>query len=92
MAELTTTERTRLHVGIMRLVSQSGMSTNLTKPQLYQALAALDTWIEANQAAINSALPAAARAESVELKTLIFCAIALMRVSETFARRILEVD
>ncbi len=92
MAELTGEQHGRLLKGFMRLISREKIATGLTKTQLSEAAAALDTWINSNQAAINQALPTAAQAESTAFKTLLFCAIALMRVSQAFAKRILEVD
>ena len=53
------------------------------------AVDATDDWIEANQAGYNAALPAPARNNlSAAQKTLLFCAVALARVSITFLRRL----
>jgi len=68
--------------------------TGISKGELLAAVAATDDWIEANQAAINAALPQPFRANATTAqKTLLFCAVALARVSLTFARQIFgEVD
>ena len=92
---LDNTDRQRVTTGLMRYWSRlfepvSGIS----KTELLAAVAAMDDWIEANQAAINAALPQPFRANATTAqKTLLFCAVALARVSMAFARAIFgEVD
>jgi hypothetical protein len=69
----------------------------MSKDDLLAAVNATDTWIEDNQAAFNNALPAAANSElDATQKTLLFCAVALMRVDPgvaTLLRKVFgEVD
>lgn len=53
------------------------------------AVDATDTWIDDNQASYNSALPEAARtALTQSQKTLLFCSVAMARVSIDFLRRV----
>ncbi len=52
----------------------------ITKADLRAAIDATDAWIEANAAAYNTALPAAARAGlNAQEKTVLFCVVALRR-------------
>ena len=78
----------------MRFWSAQGETTNLIKSDLRAAVDATDNWIDLNQAAFNTALPIIARTNlSTAQKTLLFCAVALMRVSVEMARRLFgEVD
>ena len=67
---------------------------NLSRADLQAAVVATDNWIDSNQASYNSALPVAARTNLTALqKTLLFCAVALMRVSVDLLRAVFsEVD
>jgi hypothetical protein len=66
----------------------------VSKWDLLAAVEATDDWIDDNQAAYNAALPEAARtALTAGQKTLLFCAVALARVSIALLRRMFgEVD
>lgn len=97
MATLSVADRTKLWRGMMRIMSRNDESFpwtgDLTKFDLYDpstdtgAIDAIDDWIEANQAAINQALAENFRTgASAEVKTLLFCAVAAMRISPEFAR------
>lgn len=94
MAELSIEDRIRVWRGLMRYWSNIRSNLALSKADLQAAIDATDTWIEANQAAYNQALPAAARdGLSLVQKTTLFCAVAAMRVSLAFARALFgEVD
>jgi len=61
MADMTTVQRAQTHAELMREFSDSRTSCSLTKLQLRAALDAADTWVSANAAAFNTALPVAAR-------------------------------
>ena len=84
MAELSTQERQRLLRTIMRYWSKTTVGPNyggLTKAEILAAVNATDSWIEDNQLDYNNALPIPARTNlSSEQKTLLFCAVALLRV------------
>ena len=60
------------------------------------AVDATDTWIDDSQGSYNNALPQPARSELTAIqKTLLFCAVALMRVDPGVAallRRALRVE
>ena len=95
MAILSTADRQRVYRGLMRLpVEEFGSAPNVLKADLFDAVAATDQWIDDNGASFNSALPAPFRNNaSLAQKTLLFCAVALARVSINFLIRVLgEVD
>ena len=92
---LSTGDRQKVATGLMRWWSRRFEAvSDISKAELLAAVAALDDWIEANQAAINAALPQPFMGNATpEQKTLVFCAVALARVSLAFARTIFgEVD
>ncbi len=93
MAELSTQNRQRIWRGLMRYWSNSREPMELSA-DLLAAVNATDTWINDNQGAFNSSLPAAAQSGlTATQKTLMFCAVALARVSVALLRRVLgEVD
>ena len=95
MAVLSETDRQRAYRGLMRYwSSQQETVAGILKPDLRAAVNATDDWIDQNSAAFNTALPIPARTNlTATQKTLLFCAVALMRMSPTFARRVFgEVD
>ena len=94
MAELSTEDRARVHRGIMRYWSALRENHELSKAQLLAAVIATDTWIDDNQVSFNQALPSAAQSGlTLAQKTLLFCAVALARVSIPVLRRLFgEVD
>jgi len=95
MAVLPDTDRRRIWRGLMRWWSARAETVaGLTKEQLYNAIAATDAWIESNQASYNTALPQPARGQlTLAQKTLLLCAVALMRVDLERLRAVLgEVD
>lgn len=90
MAELSTEDRKRIWRGLMRYWSNLWTELALSKDDLQAAVNATDTWIEDNQVSFNQALPQAARDNlSLAQKTLLFCAVAAMRVSPAFCRALL---
>lgn len=96
MAVLADSDRLRIWCGIMRLISARGEGLpGVLKADLRAAVNATDAWIDANQAAYNTALPSAFRTNATLLqKTLLFCAVAAMRVNVEAVRAVLgqEVD
>jgi len=94
MADLTTTQRQKIWRGLMRFWSQNWTKVALSKSDLLAAVNATDAWIDDNAASYNAALPAAAQSGlTAAQKTLVFCAVALCRVSEGTLRRVFgEVD
>ena len=95
MATLTTEDRRRIWRGLMRYWSNLREALGaLSKNDIQEAVNATDAWIDDNQASFNTALPQAARDELTQSqKTLLFCAVALARVSIPTLRRALgEVD
>jgi hypothetical protein len=85
MVELDATNRERVWRWFMR---RNTDPCSFTKADLRAAIDACDTWIEANQAAFNTALPQPFRGQATAAqKTLMFCFVAerragLLRVEE----------
>lgn len=95
MAVLTTGERQEVWRGVMRYWSSlRELIAVLSKDDLLGAVNATDTWINDNAASYVAALPAAAQTNlSGTQKTVLFCAVALRRVSKAFAKAVFgEVD
>lgn len=94
MAALPTADRQRIQRGLMRRADLLGGVPNVLKDDLQAAINATDDWIEANQASFNAALPTAFRTNATTAqKTVLFCAVALARVSITLLRTVFgEVD
>ena len=87
MATLSETDRRRIWRGLMRYWSRVREPTVVSKGELQAAVDATDAWIDANQGSYNQALPVAARdGLSAAQKTLLFCCVALMRVSPGVAK------
>jgi hypothetical protein len=93
MPVLTDPDRARLTAGLQRF-ADFGAAPNVLKADLAAAVAATDTWIDANAAAFNAALPAAFRTNATQTqKTMLFCLVALARVSIALLKHIVgEVD
>ena len=91
---LTSEDQQKVTNGLMRAWSQIWETVAVGKADLLAAVAATDGWIEDNQASYNTALPEAARtALTLSQKTVLFCAVALARVSLVYLRRVFgEVD
>jgi len=62
MAVLSDAQRAELHAEHMRELSINFESLAITKTELRAAVDALDDWLNDNAAAVNNALPAAAKA------------------------------
>ena len=94
MGALPDADRIKIKRGLSRWWSNLREPLNLNKANLDAAIAAADTWIDANAASFNAALPVAARTNlSAMQKTLLFCAVALMRQDVALLRRVFsEVD
>ena len=92
MAELATEDKQRIARGLMRYWSNLRELVAVDKAAVQTTVNETDTWIDQNQASYNSSLTYAASFTTAQ-KTLIFCAVALARVSIAFLRRIVgEVD
>lgn len=77
MAELDATNRDRVVRWFMR---RNTLPCSFTKADLRAAVDACDTWVEANAAAFNSALPQPFRGQaSADQKTLLLCWVAMRR-------------
>ena len=95
MSVLPELDRMRIRRGLVRYWSRFWESTgSMAKDDIKPAVDATDNWIEANQASYNAALPDVFRNNATQMqKTLLFCAVALARVSIAFLRRMFgEVD
>lgn len=95
MATLPDADRRRVWAGIMRWWSRHQEELGaFSKAELRAAVDATDQFIEDNQVAYNAALPQPFRGEAtLEQKTLLFCAVAAIRVSIAFLRNLFgEVD
>jgi len=97
MAVLDETSRARIHRGLMRWLSSRSADypcDGFAKADLRDAIDAADDWIETNQASYVAALPEPFKAQSgAGLKTLVFCAVALLRVNVALLRVVFgEVD
>ena len=84
MAELSTADRQRIWRGLMRYWSKWREAVSISKADLQATVNETDAWIEDNQASFNSALTYAGSFTIVQ-KTLIFCAVAMMRVDPGIA-------
>lgn len=82
MAVLGPEPRRRVGNQFMR---ENGAPLGLTKPQLRLTVDAIDDWIEANQASLVAALPAAARPAQGNLSAAqlvdLFCLVAQRRAN-----------
>lgn len=79
MAALPTVDRQRVCFHWMR---ENLEACGFTKAQLQAAVDATDDWIDANQSAYNTALPAAFRNNAtLTQKTLLFCFVAMRRAN-----------
>lgn len=78
MAVLDKTNRSTLWAEFMRRISRESQGVGaMSKQELRAAVDALDDWIEANQAAINQAIPLPARsALTTKQKALLFFFVA----------------
>ena len=86
---LTTDERQKVGNGLQRHWSGLFEEVAISKADVLAAVAATDGWIESNQTAYNTALPDAAKNNLTQSqKTLLFCAVALARVSLAFLRKV----
>lgn len=78
MALLSDEERRRVATWLMRNVRTDWGGA--LKAELLATVAALDDYIEANQSAINTAIPVGPRGKlSLDDKTRVFCAVAMRR-------------
>lgn len=86
---LTTEERQAVARGLRRYWSAQFETTpNIVKSDVDAAIAATDSYIDSIQASYNEVLPESVRVNfNVAQKTLIFCIVALARVSIPFTRR-----
>lgn len=81
MAALSPEDRGRIWRALMRYWSKLFIEYDLSESEVRAAVDATDGWIDDNQASYNQALPSAAQSNLTQTqKTLLFCAVALMRV------------
>jgi hypothetical protein len=94
MAVLSAQDRQRISTGLQRSTAVFGGVPNVLKSDLLAAVNATDDWIDTNSAAFNTALPTLFRNNaSLAQKTILFCAVALARVSLAFLKQMFgEVD
>jgi hypothetical protein len=93
MAVLSDQDREKAHHGLMRywseLLDDSGAPAVLVKAAIRDAVNETDNWIDTNEGSFNTALPTPFKNNATqEQKTILFCAIAAMRVSPEFARKL----
>lgn len=80
MAVLNNANRTAVRAAYGSDLSNRSEAFSLSRPELDAAIAAIDDWIEANAAAFNAALPAAARTKlTAGQKAELFARVALKR-------------
>lgn len=87
---LSTEDRQKVATGLQRHWSQVWETVaDCSSDEILAAVVATDTWIDNNQASYNNALPDAAKNNlTAAQKTVLFCAVALARVSLGFLRRV----
>jgi hypothetical protein len=93
MATLSTADRQRIWRGLMRYWSNLRETTDVGKALLLTLVGETDQWIDDNAASYNSAL--SVNSLTATQKTLLFCAVALLRVDPGLAvllRRALGVE
>lgn len=89
MALLPEADRLRIWRGLMRYWSSVGETTAFTKPDLKAAVDAIDTFLENNAAAINSALPQPFRGNAtVEQKAVLLSGVIAMRYTKEWLRKL----
>ena len=89
MATLSENDRLKIWRGLMSYWSNLWEVTSFSAQDLKSAVDATDQWIDDNQVSFNQALPSAAQTGFTQAqKTLLFCSVALARVSIEFLRRI----
>lgn len=94
MAALSTTDRQRISRGLQRYWSRLFEEVDILDADVLAAVDATDDYIDSIQANYNNSLPTAAKNNlTTAQKTLLFCAVALARVSIPFLRSVFgEVD
>jgi hypothetical protein len=94
MAVLPLADRQRIVRGLSRRASRLYELLPLSKADLQAAVDATDSWIDTNASAYNTALPVAARTNLTAVqKTILFVAVALMRVDISLLKLVFgEVD
>jgi hypothetical protein len=77
---LSDNDRFKVWGAIMRQWQALGQPPTVVKADIRAAVNDIDAWIEANQAAINTAFPQPFRANmTLQQKTLLFCYVAMKR-------------
>jgi hypothetical protein len=93
MATMGIEDQKKVWRGLMRHWSRPetvAVIPNMLKADLLSAVQATDQWIDGNQAAYNAALPEVFRNNaSMAQKTLLFCMVALARVSIAMLRQVI---
>ena len=84
---LTTEQKEALLKSMMSHWSRIWERVDVSQQGAMEAITATDDWIEANQSDYNLALPASPRSLlSATQKTLLFCAVAMVRADPEFAK------
>lgn len=90
MATLPAPDLQRISNGLQRNAGLFGSVNNVLKSDLLAAVTATDSWIDSNATSFNNALPTAFKNNaSLSQKTMLFCAVALMRVSQSLLEAVL---
>lgn len=86
---LTVEVKAKIATGLMSYWSKAWEETNVSAQDIEGSIDAADSWVDANQASFNAALPANAQTGlTATQKTILFCSVALARVSTDFLRRL----
>ncbi len=89
MTPLPDADRGRIATGLQRYWSRLWEGTPFLGADIRAAINVTDDWIDAKQAEYNAALPLPFRTSATLVqKTIMFCAVALMRVSISFLKQI----
>lgn len=80
MAALTDEDRAELHADFMRRMTlETFGSCRITKAELRAGIDAIDAWIVANAASLNSAIPQPARSLTTPQKAMLLAAVVQRR-------------
>jgi hypothetical protein len=92
MATMPLQDQQGIAAGVQRYFSSERTTlSSVDESEWLTAIQATDQWIDDNQASYNAVLPPSIQALSIPIKTLLFCGVAMARVSIGFARRVFDV-
>ena len=93
MAELSTLEKIQLTKGLMRHWSVELDDLEVVKAAIFDAVSAMDTWINDEQANAVGVLPEPFKSKSsVSQKALLFMSVASMRTDKSYLEKLLSVS